>query len=34
VLIKIKNEKGKYGGEEEEIICGRFPHMDMCACDI
>lgn len=26
--------KGRYGGEEEEIYCGRFPHMDLCACDI
>jgi hypothetical protein len=28
------NEKGKYNGEEDEIVCGRFPHMDLCACDI
>jgi len=26
--------KGRYGGEEEDIVCGRFPHMDLCACDI
>ena len=28
------NEKGNYAGEEEEVVCGRFPHMDVCACDI
>ena len=28
------NEVGKYSGEEDNIICGRFPHMDVCACDI
>ena len=28
------NEKGKYNGEEDDIVCGRFPHMDVCACDI
>ncbi len=22
------------GEEEEDLICGRFPHMDVCACDI
>ena len=22
------------GDEEELVICGRFPHMDVCACDI
>lgn len=29
-----QNEIGKYSGEEDEIVCGRFPHMDVCACDI
>lgn len=29
-----KFEKSKYNDEEEEIVCGRFPHMDVCACDI
>ena len=28
------NEKGKYAGEEEDVMCGRFPHMDICASDI
>ena len=28
------NDKGNYTGEEDDIICGRFPHMDVCACDI
>lgn len=28
------NEKNPYAGEEEEIVCGRFPHMDTCDCDI
>jgi hypothetical protein len=22
------------GDEENDIVCGRFPHMDVCACDI
>jgi hypothetical protein len=27
--------KGAINGDEEDgIICGRFPHMDVCACDI
>lgn len=29
-----KNEIEKYAGEEDDIVCGRFPHMDTCACDI
>ena len=24
----------RYQGEEDEIICGRFPHLDFCGCDI
>lgn len=24
----------EYENEEDEIICGRFPHLDVCACDI
>jgi hypothetical protein len=24
----------KYRGEEDEIACGRFPHLNFCACDI
>ena len=23
-----------YTGEEEQVICGRFPHIDFCACDV
>ena len=23
-----------YNGEEEQVICGRFPHVDFCACDV
>ena len=29
-----QNEVGKYAGEEDNIICGRFPHLDVCACEI
>ena len=24
----------RYGGEEDDIACGRFPHLDVCGCDI
>lgn len=24
----------EYENEEDEIVCGRFPHLDVCACDI
>ena len=24
----------EYEGDEDELICGRFPHLDVCACDI
>lgn len=27
-------EAFQYNGEEDDIVCGRFPHMDVCACDI
>lgn len=35
----VKNEEaapnfGKYQGEEDDITCGRFPHLDACGCDI
>lgn len=23
-----------YDGDEDEIICGRFPHLSVCACEI
>ena len=23
-----------YQGEEDDITCGRFPHLDVCGCDI
>ena len=29
-----KNIKQKFTGEEDDIVCGRFPHMDTCACDV
>ena len=24
----------RYNGEEDDITCGRFPHLDICGCDI
>ena len=24
----------QYEGDEEDIVCGRFPHLSICACDI
>jgi protein-tyrosine phosphatase len=24
----------EYENEEDEIVCGRFPHLDVCVCDI
>jgi len=24
----------EYENDEDELICGRFPHLDVCACDI
>ena len=24
----------QYEGDEEDIICGRFPHLQVCACEI
>ena len=30
----MEENRRNYNGEEEGIICGRFPHMDMCACDV
>ena len=34
----VKNKQSvallKYNGEEDDIICGRFPHLDVCGCDI
>ena len=27
------NNRQNYRGEEEQIICPRFPHLDFCGCD-
>ena len=24
----------EYENDEDKLICGRFPHLDVCACDI
>ena len=42
--INLIHEKGapvemsasmvQYEGDEEDIVCGRFPHLSICACDI
>ena len=29
-----ENNRQAYTGEEEQVICGRFPHIDFCACDV
>ena len=31
---KLKGARDAYNGEEEGVICGRFPHMDVCACEV
>jgi hypothetical protein len=31
---KLMNARDAYKGEDEVLVCGRFPHMDMCACDV
>ena len=31
-FISYEDKKKAYGGEEEHIICGRFPHLDDCGC--
>ena len=31
---KLQEARGTYNGEEEDVICGRFPHMDVCACEV
>ena len=28
------NNRQVYNGEEEQVICGRFPHINFCACDV
>jgi hypothetical protein len=28
------NNRMAYGGDEEQVTCGRFPHIDFCACDV
>jgi|TARA_B110001450_G_C17427287_1_gene402395 hypothetical protein len=29
-----QKEQLEYENDEEEIICARFPHLDLCACEI
>ena len=31
---RLENARVTYKGEEENVICGRFPHSDYCACDV
>jgi len=31
---RLENARSAYNGEEEKVICGRFPHIDYCACDV
>ena len=31
---RLENARVTYSGEEENVICGRFPHIDYCACDV
>ena len=30
---KLFANRSNYNGEEEQLACGRFPHMTVCACD-
>ena len=32
--IRHDNNRQAYTGELEQVTCGRFPHMDFCACDV
>ena len=29
-----ENNRQAYTGDEENVTCGRFPHMDFCACEV
>lgn len=31
---RLEHARDAYTGEEEQVICGRFPHIDYCACDV
>ena len=31
---KLQMARDAYNGEEEDVICGRFPHMDVCAEEV
>ena len=31
---KLEDNRQGYNPEEENVICGRFPHLDVCACDV
>jgi len=30
----MSKARAAYDGSEEQLICGRFPHMKVCACDV
>ena len=39
LIQQQKDESGRgaqveYENDEDELICGRFPHLDVCACEI
>lgn len=32
--LSVEEKKKRYSGEEDEIYCGRFPHLSYCGCKI
>lgn len=32
--LSLEEKKKRYSGEEDEIFCGRFPHLSYCGCKI
>ena len=32
--VNMNQSVVQYEGDEEDIVCGRFPHLSICACEI
>lgn len=32
-LDKRITNRSNYNGNENQLVCGRFPHMEICACE-
>ena len=33
IRTKLEDNRQNYNPDEENVICGRFPHLDVCACE-